>query len=98
MVFLHWRKTTIQRIAVLGGTHFEERVGQYEQALVVLYSSRNLDEGGTPLKYFFCIVLPPVAVLMANRKAAFVLNLVLTLCFWIPGVIHAFIVVNSAEA
>jgi uncharacterized membrane protein YqaE (UPF0057 family) len=50
------------------------------------------------MKYLFCLVLPPLAVLLANRKLAFVLNIFLTLCFWIPGVIHAILVVNAAEA
>lgn len=50
------------------------------------------------MKYFLCIILPPAAVLLANRKAAFVLNLILTLCFWLPGVIHAFFVVSGAES
>lgn len=49
------------------------------------------------MKYLLCIILPPVACLAVNRKGAFVLNLILTLCLWIPGVIHAFMVVNGAE-
>ena len=31
------------------------------------------------LRYFFCIVLPPVAVLMTGRVASFFLSLILTL-------------------
>lgn len=50
------------------------------------------------MKYFLCIILPPVACLMVNRKGAFVLNLILTLLGWIPGVIHAFFVVSGAES
>ena len=50
------------------------------------------------MKYLFAIVLPPVACLMANRKSAAMLNVALTLCFWIPGVIHAILVVNAADA
>ncbi len=45
------------------------------------------------LRFFFCVVCPPIAVLMTGRLTSFLLSLVLTLCFWIPGVIHACLVV-----
>ena len=47
------------------------------------------------LRYFFCIVLPPVAVLMTGRFGSFFLNLILTLLGWVPGIIHACLVVND---
>ena len=47
------------------------------------------------LRYFFCIVLPPVAVLMTGRFGSFFLSLILTLLGWIPGIIHACLVVND---
>jgi uncharacterized membrane protein YqaE (UPF0057 family) len=50
------------------------------------------------LRYFFCVVLPPVAVLMTGRVASFFLSIVLTLLGWIPGVIHAALVVNDYHA
>lgn len=50
------------------------------------------------MKYFFCIFFPPAAVLLANRKAALIPNIILTCLVWLPGVIHAFMVVNGAEA
>ncbi len=45
------------------------------------------------LTIILSILLPPVAVLM-NRGfgGAFLLNILLTLIGWIPGVIHALIV------
>ena len=46
------------------------------------------------LRYFFCIVLPPVAVLMTGRVGV-CSQLVLTLLGWIPGIIHACLVVND---
>ena len=48
--------------------------------------------------YLLCIVLPPVAVLVAGKPGAALLNLVLTLCLWVPGIVHAILVVNSANA
>lgn len=47
------------------------------------------------MKYLLCILLPPLAVLLTSRPFSALLNLLLTLCFWVPGVIHAMIVVNA---
>ena len=41
------------------------------------------------LRYFFCVVFPPLAVLLTGRIASFFLSVLLTLLGWIPGVIHA---------
>jgi uncharacterized membrane protein YqaE (UPF0057 family) len=48
--------------------------------------------------YFLAIILPPVAVLMVGKPIQALLNLVLTLLGWIPGVVHAFLVINSHKA
>jgi uncharacterized membrane protein YqaE (UPF0057 family) len=50
------------------------------------------------LRYFFCVVFPPIAVLMTGRLLSFLLSLLLTLAGWVPGVIHACLVVNDYEA
>ncbi len=51
------------------------------------------------LRYFFCIVLPPLAVLMTGRLGSFLLSLFLTVfTLWNGGVIHAILVVNDYEA
>jgi len=50
------------------------------------------------LRYFFCVALPPVAVLMTGRILSFFLSLLLTLLGWVPGVIHACLVVNDYQA
>ena len=47
------------------------------------------------MRYLLAIILPPVAVLLCGKPFQAMLNLVLTLCFWIPGVVHALFVVNS---
>jgi uncharacterized membrane protein YqaE (UPF0057 family) len=49
------------------------------------------------LRYFFCIVFPPLAVLMTGRIGSFLLSLLLTIVYF-PGVIHAILVVNDYEA
>jgi uncharacterized membrane protein YqaE (UPF0057 family) len=50
------------------------------------------------LRYFFCVVLPPVAVLMTGRILSFFLSILLTLLGWVPGVIHACLVVSDYQA
>lgn len=48
--------------------------------------------------YFIAILFPPLAVLLTGRPFQALLNLILTLCFWIPGVVHAILVVNEHKA
>lgn len=49
------------------------------------------------LLVIIAILLPPLAVgLKAVLGGVFVLNLILTLIFWIPGVLHALYVVLSS--
>ncbi len=50
---------------------------------------------GVKMRYFLAIVLPPLAVLLCGKPIQFILNIFLTLLFWIPGVIHALLVVHS---
>jgi len=47
------------------------------------------------MRYLLAILLPPVGVLLCGKPVQALLNLVLTLCLWIPGVIHAVLVVNG---
>ena len=47
------------------------------------------------MRYLLAILIPPVAVLLCGKPIQFVLNIFLTLLLWIPGVIHAILVVNS---
>jgi uncharacterized membrane protein YqaE (UPF0057 family) len=45
--------------------------------------------------YLLAIVLPPVAVLLCGKPLQALLSVILTICFWVPGAIHALFVVNS---
>jgi len=47
------------------------------------------------VRYLIAILLPPLAVLMCGKPFQFLLNLVLTLIFWVPGMIHALLVVHD---
>jgi uncharacterized membrane protein YqaE (UPF0057 family) len=48
--------------------------------------------------YLVAILLPPLAVVMAGKPGQALLNIVLTLIFWIPGMVHALFVVNNFYA
>jgi len=50
------------------------------------------------MRYFLCIILPPLAVLTTGKIGAFILSIILTLLVWIPGVIHAILVTNKYYA
>jgi uncharacterized membrane protein YqaE (UPF0057 family) len=47
------------------------------------------------MRYFLCIIFPPLAVLTTGRIGAFLLSCLLTLCLWVPGVVHAILVTND---
>ncbi|MEN8693287.1 MAG: YqaE/Pmp3 family membrane protein [Akkermansiaceae bacterium] len=49
------------------------------------------------MKYLFAILLPPLAVLLCKRPFLACVNLLFTLCLWLPGIIHALFVVSSYE-
>ncbi|MFD1954314.1 YqaE/Pmp3 family membrane protein [Paenibacillus thailandensis] len=50
------------------------------------------------MRYFFAIILPPIAVWSTGRFFAGLLNLFLTFCGWLPGIVHALFVVNRYYA
>ena len=47
------------------------------------------------MRYLLCILVPPLAVLLCGKPFLAVINFLLTCCFWIPGMIHAFFVVSD---
>lgn len=49
------------------------------------------------MMYFLAIVLPPIAVLLCGKPFQALLNLILTLFFWLPGAIHAILVVKDKK-
>jgi uncharacterized membrane protein YqaE (UPF0057 family) len=50
------------------------------------------------VRFILAIFLPPLAVLMCGKPFQAVANIFLTLAFWVPGVIHALLVVNNRLA
>lgn len=48
--------------------------------------------------YILAILLPPVAVLMCGKPGQALLNFFLTLLLWVPGAIHAIMVVSAKKA
>jgi len=49
------------------------------------------------MRWLFALIFPPVALLLCGKPVQAVLNLVLCLFFWLPGVIHALLVVNDTN-
>ncbi len=47
------------------------------------------------MRYLIAILLPPLAVFLCAKPIQALLNIILTLMFWVPGVIHALFVVHS---
>ncbi len=47
------------------------------------------------MRYFLCFICPPLAIFTTGKMGSFVLNIILTLFFWVPGIIHAILVVNK---
>ena len=47
------------------------------------------------MRYFLCFLFPPAAVLTTGKIGALVLNIILTIFFWIPGIIHAILVTEK---
>jgi uncharacterized membrane protein YqaE (UPF0057 family) len=50
------------------------------------------------MRYLFAIILPPVAVFTTGRWVQGLINIVLTIFGWIPGVVHAALIVNDYKA
>jgi len=48
--------------------------------------------------YLLAILFPPLAILFCGKPIQFLLNIPLTILGWIPGMIHAIMVVNSCKA
>jgi uncharacterized membrane protein YqaE (UPF0057 family) len=48
--------------------------------------------------YLLAIIFPPLAVLFCGKPIQALINFVLCLFFWIPGIIHAILVVNEKKA
>lgn len=47
------------------------------------------------MRYLLGILLPPLAVFLCGKPFQAILNIFLCIAFWIPGVIHALLVVNA---
>jgi len=47
------------------------------------------------MRYFLCFLCPPIAILTTGKLGAMLLNIILTIFFWVPGIIHAILVVNK---
>jgi uncharacterized membrane protein YqaE (UPF0057 family) len=49
------------------------------------------------MKALFCIICPPFAILLCGKPFSAMFNMFLCMFFWIPGVVHAFAVVDQSH-
>jgi uncharacterized membrane protein YqaE (UPF0057 family) len=47
------------------------------------------------MRYLLALLLPPIAVFFCGKPIQAIINIFLTLCFYVPGAIHALFVVHS---
>lgn len=47
------------------------------------------------MRYLLAILLPPVAVFICGKPIQGIINIILTLLFYVPGAIHAVLVVHT---
>lgn len=47
------------------------------------------------MRRFLCFVMPPLAVLFCGKPFSAFFNLLMTCLFWVPGVIHANLVLTD---
>ena len=50
------------------------------------------------MRYLIAILLPPLAVFSCGKLFQAILNIPLTLFFYLPGLLHALLVVNAYNA
>jgi len=43
------------------------------------------------------MILPPIAAAISGGFSSFLINIILTCCGWLPGVVHAFMVTKNAR-
>jgi uncharacterized membrane protein YqaE (UPF0057 family) len=48
--------------------------------------------------YLLAIICPPLAVILSGKPGQGILNIILTILGWVPGTIHAILVVNEKKA
>jgi uncharacterized membrane protein YqaE (UPF0057 family) len=50
------------------------------------------------MRYFIALIFPPLAVLLTGRLVQLLLNIILCFLLWIPGIIHALLIVSDSKA
>ena len=48
--------------------------------------------------YLLAVIFPPLAVLLSGKPFQALINVVLTIALWVPGMIHAIFVVHNHYA
>ena len=80
-------KKNLANTETVAGSNTETTV----QAPAVAPAASTASDTDTLLLVILCFLLPPLAVYLVYNEVGtpFIVNLILTIFFWIPGVIHA---------
>ena len=83
----------IESNAVIKKMTFKEKLKIIREIRKESKNNKQIKKGGTPkvILYILAVILPPVAVgIFTDWGEPTLWNLLFTICFWIPGIIHAF--------
>lgn len=50
------------------------------------------------MMYLLGLLLPPLAVFLSGSKTQTLINIILTMIGWLPGVIHAFFIIHQKRS
>jgi uncharacterized membrane protein YqaE (UPF0057 family) len=50
------------------------------------------------MRYLLAVICPPAAVFVSGRRDQLLPSVLLTFAFWLPGVLHALLVVQNGVA
>jgi uncharacterized membrane protein YqaE (UPF0057 family) len=72
--------------------------GKKSELKVIQGASISINRRVFNILYLVAILFPPLAVLLAGKPIQALMNLILTLIFYVPGLIHAILVVHDKKA
>ena len=95
-------KNALNEFKSLSRKERKERLKDVKKEIKAYKKAKRAGEAASVdpiLLYILCVLLPPLAVYLHQGEinSKFWISIILTLLFWIPGVIYAFVVVLGAD-
>jgi uncharacterized membrane protein YqaE (UPF0057 family) len=93
-------KNALKEFKHLSKKEKRERISKIKAEIKAYKASLNETEKSTPNKFWLTIIailLPPLAIYLyeGEIRKCFWISLLLTLLFWLPGVIYTLIIINQ---